>query len=123
MQPGRGRVAGRLSPESSRTVVVYHYSNKFTTAEIAIFVKSWQNSKAVRRNFNPVPFTVQLHPNEFWNKLGSLLAKFCIRQAVPGIQDVYQYYSSSTSGIFILLQTRTAFRRFRGRKNFGTVDP
>jgi hypothetical protein len=57
--------------------VGYYDRTKFTTAEIANFVKSWQNSKAARRNFNPGPFTVQLSTNEFWYKLGSLLAKFC----------------------------------------------
>jgi hypothetical protein len=50
---------------------------------------------------------MQLITNEF----GSLLAKFC------------KAGSTSTSGIFKLLRTRTAFRRFRGRKNFSTVEP
>ena len=49
--------------------------------------------------------------NEFWNKLGSLVAKFC------------KAGCTSTIFIFKLLQTRTAFRRFRGRKTFCTVDP
>ena len=49
--------------------------------------------------------------NEFWNKLGSLVAKFC------------KAGCTSTIFIFKLLQTRTAFRRFRRRKNFITVDP
>jgi hypothetical protein len=44
-------------------------------------------------------------------QLGSLLAKFC------------KTGCTSTSDIFKLLQTRTAFRRFRGRKNFSAVDP
>jgi hypothetical protein len=52
-----------------------------------------------------------LSTDEFGNKLGSLLAKFC--------ETGY----TNTSGIFKLLQTRTAFRRFRGHKNFSTVDP
>ena len=70
------------------------------------FVKSWQNSKAVRRNFYPGPCTVQLSTNKCWNKLGALLDKFC------------KAGCTSIIGIFKLLQTRTAFRRFRGRKTF-----
>jgi hypothetical protein len=71
------------------------------------------------------PFTVQLNTRvltrgsstavltsfEIKIKVGFLLAKFC------------EAGCASTIGIFKLLQTRTAFRRFRGRKNFSTVDP
>jgi hypothetical protein len=55
-------------------------------------------------------YTVQLNTNEFWKKIGSLLAKFC------------KAGCTITIGIFKLLQTRSAFHRFRGRKNFSTVD-
>jgi hypothetical protein len=48
----------------------------------------------------------------FLNKLGSLLAKFCEAGCTSTIVTVFK-----------LLQTRAAFRRFRGRKNFSTVDP
>ena len=74
---------------------------------------SW-TANAVRRNFNLGPCTVQLCTRvltNFWNKLGPLVAKFC------------KAGCTSTIFIFKLLQTRTAFRRFRGRKNFSTVDP
>jgi hypothetical protein len=55
-------VAGNLLFESPMCdlMVVKHYRTKFAKAEIANFVKSGQNSKAVRRNFNPGPLTGQL---------------------------------------------------------------
>ena len=70
-----------------------------------------QNSKAVTRNFNLVLFTLQSYSNKFRTKFQSLLAKFSIRQAVP-----------KPVVLLFLLQTRTAFHRFRGRKNLVRIE-
>ena len=94
-----------------RAVVVYHFRTKFTKAEIANFVKSWQNSKAVMRNFIPVLFTVQLRHNDFWTKLRSPLAKFCIMQAVPVLVVLFFHY-----------RPRLLFANFGNTKK-STVEP
>ena len=115
MQPSRNGVNEERHPYRNQ-ITVSPYANAHAHAHARRkaprrlscapppLVKSWQNSKAVRENFNPIPFTMQLRPNEFWNTAVNLnpYSLNFVRQAIP-VQVV----------LLCLLQTRTAFRRFR----------